>query len=148
MVLWKIFGKVFITKKFTQCKILMLQFPIPRASLSSSRSLSNLILADWNSSLTKYSHVLHRFPYFALPHSTTDHHKYCICQTISHAKQVKFYPSPLQLLFNKILIIFIGFPNLSCPIRPHTTTSTVFSLIVLLQVKVGRVVNSKLVFTD
>ena len=27
-------------------------------------------------------HVLHWFPYFALPHSATRHHKYWICQTM------------------------------------------------------------------
>ena len=34
-------------------------------------------------------HVLHRFPYFFLPHSTTRHHKYWLNQTICQAKSIK-----------------------------------------------------------
>ena len=125
IVLRKILEKVFINKKFTQCKtsrklkidlfeipdkknigklfakyeplffnqanfcsdpsqILMLQFPTPVASLSPLPFMSNFTLANWNPTY----HVLHRFPYFFLPHSTIRYHKYWICQTICQAKPI------------------------------------------------------------
>ena len=35
-------------------------------------------------------HLLHRFPYFCLPHSTS-RHNYWMCQTICQAKPIKFF---------------------------------------------------------
>ena len=39
---------------------------------------------------TPFDHVLHRFPNFVLPHSTTQHQKYWIYQTICQAKPINF----------------------------------------------------------
>ena len=71
-------------------QILILQFPIRRASLPSSLSLSNFTLANWNPLQHNLHLVLHRFSYFVLPHSITSYHKYWIYQTICKAKPIKF----------------------------------------------------------
>ena len=54
-------------------QILILRFAIPRASLPPSASLSNFILVNWNPLQHNPHHVLHCFPYFVLPYSTTLH---------------------------------------------------------------------------
>ena len=71
-------------------QILMLPFPIPRASLPPSPSLPHFILANRNSLQNNSHHVPHHFPYFVLTHSTTGHRKCCIYQTICKAKPIKF----------------------------------------------------------
>ena len=66
-------------------QILILEFPVPRDFLPPLPSLFNFALADWNP-----YHVLNRFPYFVLTHSTTCHHKYWIYKNIWQAKPTKF----------------------------------------------------------
>ena len=70
--------------------ILILQLLIRRTPLTPSSSLSNFTLANWNPLQHKLHHVLHRFQYFVLPHSTTSYHKYWIYQIIYKAKPIKF----------------------------------------------------------
>ena len=42
----------------------------------------------------KSHHILHRFQYFVLLHSTTSHHKYWIYQIIYKAKPIRFVIKP------------------------------------------------------
>ena len=79
-------------------QILILQFPIPRASLPPSLSLSNFTLANWNPLQHNLDHVLHQFSYFVLPHSTTSHHKYWIYQTIYKVKPINLLASYIQIM--------------------------------------------------
>ena len=70
-------------------QILILEYPIPRASLPPSSSLS---ISPWPTKTPLQRNpqcVLHRFPYFFLPHSTT-RNNYWIYQTICQAKPIKF----------------------------------------------------------
>ena len=72
--------------------ILILQFTIPRASLSPfAPHLCQILGKPTDTPLQRSFHyVLHWFPYFVLPYSTTRHHKYWICQVIWQAKSIKF----------------------------------------------------------
>ena len=127
-MLRKILWKVFITKKFTQCKtshILKIDaFEIPDKIRILEDFIQNMNCFSWINLVPVLVHpkyryysspysfptscttsvkfypskvplqhnsyyVLHRFPYFVLPHSTTHHHKYWIHQTIPQAKQLK-----------------------------------------------------------
>ena len=112
MVLQKIMEKVFITNKFTQCKTSR-TLKIDVSKYHIIKILVHLKYWYYDSPYMelpclpqhfhqvlpypietplqhKPHHVLHRFPYFVLPHSTTPHHKYWIYQTISHTKPIKF----------------------------------------------------------
>ena len=74
-------------------QILILQFPILRASRTPLPSMSNVTLSNWNPSTTQSSSCslsVSLFPYFILPHSTTLHHMYWIYQTICQAQPNKF----------------------------------------------------------
>ena len=86
-------------------QILILEFPISRASLPTSPSLLNFDLANWNSLQHKHNphHVLHQFSYFFLPHLITSHHKYWIYHTICKAKPIKFI-SKLYTDYNTLWI--------------------------------------------
>ena len=70
-------------------QILMLQFSTPVALLPPLPSLSRFTLANWNPLQHNTYHVLHRFPYFFLPHLTIRYHEYRIHQTICQAKSIK-----------------------------------------------------------
>ena len=70
--------------------ILILQFPIPRASMSPLH-LSGILHWPTETPLQhNLHHVFHWFRYFVLPHSTTHHLKYWICQAMWQAKPIKF----------------------------------------------------------
>ena len=70
-------------------EILILQFPIPRA-LCLSHHLCQILPQPTETPLQHNPHhVLHRFPYFVLPDSTTRYHKYWIYQTIWEAQPIK-----------------------------------------------------------
>ena len=81
-------------------QVLIQKFPITRAPLPPSSSLSNftnclanclqISLANWNSLQHNPYNVLHWFPYFFLSHSATCHHKYLIYQNICNAQPSKF----------------------------------------------------------
>ena len=71
-------------------QIFILPFLIPRASLPSSPSLQNFILANWNPLQHNIHHVLRRFSCFVLHHSVTSHHRYWIYQTMCKANPTKF----------------------------------------------------------
>ena len=73
---------------------MILQPPIRRTSLPPPPYLSNFILSNWNPLQHKSHHILHRFQYFVLLHSTTSHHKYWIYQIIYKAKPVRFVIKP------------------------------------------------------
>ena len=64
--------------------------PYAELPLPPSPSLPNFTLANWNHLQYNPHHVLHRFPYFFLRHSTTSHHKYWIYQAIYKAKPIEF----------------------------------------------------------
>ena len=55
-------------------------------------------------------HVLHWSPYFVLPHSTTNHHKYCIYWTIFQAKLITFV---IELYHNTFLAKHISYQKSS-----------------------------------
>ena len=65
-------------------EILILRFLIPGPSLPLSPSLTETLIQH------DPHLVLHRFPYFVLPYSTSRHHKYWIYQTIWQVKPIKF----------------------------------------------------------
>ena len=69
-------------------QILILQYPIPGASLPSLPSLSNFPWRNKTSLQHKPHHVFFPFPCFFLPHSTICHH-YWIYQTICQFKPIK-----------------------------------------------------------
>ena len=70
-------------------QILILQYPIPIASCF-PRNLCQISTWPTETPLQcNLHHVLHRFLYFFLPHSTT-RHNYWIYQTIRQAKRIKF----------------------------------------------------------
>ena len=68
-------------------QILILQIPIPRASLPPL-----LIFILFNGTPLRYNphQVLHRFPYFFLPNSSTRTYRYWIYQSICQVKPIKF----------------------------------------------------------
>ena len=68
---------------------MILLLPIRRTSLPTSSSLSNFTWGNWNPLQHNSHHVLHRFQYFVLSHSTTSHHKYWIYQIIYEGKPIK-----------------------------------------------------------
>ena len=70
-------------------RLLILQFPISRASVSPSPSLSHFSLAKWNPFQHNLHYVLHRFLYFALSHWIKSHYKYWIYQAICKARLIK-----------------------------------------------------------
>ena len=129
-VLRKIQEKIFINKKFTQCKtsrtLKIDVFEIPDNKILENcfqnmncfswiklipvlihlkywyydsphlelyclaHHLCRILLKPIDTSLQHNTyHVLHRFPYFALPHSTTRCHKYWIYQTMCQDKPIK-----------------------------------------------------------
>ena len=115
-VLRKILGKVFITKKFTQCKtshILKLDaFEIPDKIRILEDFIQNMNCFSWINLVPVLVHL--KYLYYDSPYSFP----------ASCTASVKFYPSKLKSLFNTILIMFfIDFPIFSYPIRPLTTTS-------------------------
>ena len=85
-------------------QILILQFPIPRAFLPPSPSLSNFNLANWNSPQHNPHHVLHQFPFLFLPNLTTSYCQYWIYQIIRKAKLFKCV-SKLHKNHNSLWII-------------------------------------------
>ena len=111
-VLRKILVKVFISNKFTQCKISRsLKFDV--VEITNNKNIAKLfskyeqllLNQDHFSSdpsqtlilqfpMPRASHnpdyVLHWFSYFVLPHSSKHYHKYWIYQTIWQAKPIKF----------------------------------------------------------
>ena len=105
-MLRKILGKVFITKKFTQCKtshILKIDaFEIPDKIRILEDFIQNMNCFSWINLVPVLVHLKYR--YYNSPYSFPTS-----CTT-----SVKFYPSELKSLFNTILIMFfIDFPILS-----------------------------------
>ena len=70
-------------------QILILRFPIFRASLPPSPSLPNFQPTEAPLHHNP-PHVLRQIPYFVLPYLTTHHDKYWLYQTMRQAKQIKF----------------------------------------------------------
>ena len=70
-------------------QISLLHFPIVRASLPHSPSLSDFALATWNPLQHNPHHLLHQLLYFVLPLWTTSYYRYWIYQTICKAKLMK-----------------------------------------------------------
>ena len=108
-MLRKILEKVLITKKFTQCKesrtLKIDAFEIPDKIKILKKCFQNMNCFSW---IKLIPALILQFP---LPRTFL---------TIS----IKFNPSQLEPLFNKILItFFISFPALYYPIGPHVTAN-------------------------
>ena len=115
-VLWKILEKVFISKKYTQCKtsqtlkIDVLEIP-DNESIGKLFSKCELLFLDQTNSSSNPSEIL--ILWFPIPWAS-----------LPPSPSVKFYPSQLKTLINTIpILFFLGFLILSHPIQPHATTS-------------------------
>ena len=71
-------------------QILILQIPIPRASLPLSTPQLNFILSNGTPLRYNPHQVLLWFPYFVLPNSSTRTYRYWIYQSICQVKPIKF----------------------------------------------------------
>ena len=114
-VLRKILEKVFIAKKFTQCKTSRSRYQISpniRFEIPDNKDFRNCVqnmnCFSWIKLIPVLIHLI--YWYYDSP----------FLELVSLPISVKFYPRQFQPLFNTILIMFFtGFPILS---YPHSTT--------------------------
>ena len=71
-------------------QILIIQVSIPKASLPPSTPLLIFILSNGTPLRYNPHQVLHWFPYFVLPNSSTHTYRYLIYQSICQVKPIKF----------------------------------------------------------
>ena len=115
IVLQKMLEKVFVAKKFTQCKtshtLCNIRFEIPE-NKNFGNCVQNVNCFSWIKLIPSSDPchiVILQFP--------------VLIASLSPPISVKFYPSRLKPLFNAIFIkFFIGFPVLLYPIQPRITT--------------------------